>query len=242
MDWEELRRSRATRSDGDVMLEVRQLTRFVADKPIVENVSFAVRRGETLALVGPSGAGKSSLLRMLNRLDEPSSGTVLLEGVDYTTLSPRDLRRRVGMVMQQAYLFPGTVAENVAFGPASRGESVSAERVRELLERVNLAGYEQRDIGRLSGGEAQRVSLARTLMNDPHVLLLDEPTSALDEDTRFGVEELIQEIARERNLTSILVTHDMDQAARMATRVAVLEAGTLRQIGPAEEVLKTRDA
>ncbi len=173
--------------EQDTILEARHLSRVVnQDKVIVNDISLTVRRGETLALVGPSGAGKSSFLRLLNRLDEPTSGTVFLNGVDYKTLSPRTLRRQVGMVMQSAYLFPGTVAENITFGPRARGEKVAQERVAELLEHVQLAGYEQRDVSSLSGGEAQRVSLARTLINDPLVLLLDEPTSALDEATGRG--------------------------------------------------------
>jgi putative ABC transport system ATP-binding protein len=204
----------------------------------VNDISLAVQRGETLALVGPSGAGKSSLLRLFNRLDEPSSGTVLLENVDYKTITPRDLRRRVGMVMQQAYLFPGTVTENITFGPRSRGEEVSSKRVDELLEHVHLGGYAQRDVSALSGGEAQRVSLARTLINNPQVLLLDEPTSALDETTRAGVEQLLNSVMHDQRLTNIIITHDMAQATRMANRVAVIEGGKLLRIGTVEEVLQ----
>ncbi|GLV55023.1 choline transporter [Dictyobacter sp. S3.2.2.5] len=230
---------KATSADqSEIVLETRNLRRVVdKDKVIINDISLAVRKGETLAIVGPSGSGKSSFLRLLNRLDEPTSGTVLLNGVDYTTISPRTLRRKVGMVMQSAYLFPGTVAENISFGPRSRGEQVSSERIEELLEHVQLAGYQQRDISGLSGGEAQRVSLARTLVNDPEVLLLDEPTSALDETTRAGVEELINTIMHSQGLTNIIVTHDMAQATRMADRIAVIQAARLKRIGTAEEVL-----
>ncbi|GCE08604.1 ABC transporter ATP-binding protein [Dictyobacter aurantiacus] len=231
--------NKATSLDqAGIVLETRNLRRVVdKDKVIVNDISLAVRKGETLAIVGPSGSGKSSFLRLLNRLDEPTSGTVLLNGVDYTTIPPRTLRRQVGMVMQSAYLFPGTVAENISFGPRSRGEQVSSERIEELLEHVQLAGYQQRDISGLSGGEAQRVSLARTLVNDPQVLLLDEPTSALDETTRAGVEELINTIMHSQGLTNIIVTHDMAQATRMADRIAVIQAAQLKRIGTVEEVL-----
>jgi putative ABC transport system ATP-binding protein len=224
---------------SSIILETKNLTRVVGkDKVIVNDISLTVRRGETLALVGPSGAGKSSLLRLLNRLDEPTSGTVLLEGVDYRTLEPRKLRRQVGMLMQSAFLFPGTVEENVTFGPHSRGEVVTSERVSEMLAHVQLAGYEKRDIGNLSGGEAQRVSLARTLINDPRILLLDEPTSALDEAARNSVEKLLNTIMHDQNLTNIIITHDMAQAARMATRVAVIQEGKLVRVGSMEEVLQ----
>ncbi|GCE30609.1 choline transporter [Dictyobacter alpinus] len=221
-----------------IVLEAKNLRRVVdGDKAIVNDISLAVHKGETLAIVGPSGSGKSSFLRLLNRLDEPTSGTVLLDGVDYTTMSPRVLRRKVGMVMQSAYLFPGTVTDNITFGPRSRGEQVSETRVKELLEHVQLAGYEKRDINGLSGGEAHRVSLARTLINDPHVLLLDEPTSALDEDARASVEQLINTIMHSQDLTNIIITHDMAQAARLADRVAVIKSGKIERIGTVKEVL-----
>ena len=138
--------------------------------------SFHSRSASRLDLVG---AGKSSFLRLLNRLDEPTSGTVLLDGKDYHEIGPRELRRRVGMVMQMAYLFPGTVAANIAFGPQQQHEPISLEQIERLLERVGLPGYQDHDVNNLSGGEAQRVSLARTLANSPEVVLLDEPTSAL---------------------------------------------------------------
>ena len=217
------------------VLRLDRLSRSVPGKRIVEGVSLEAARGVLLAIVGPSGSGKSSLLRLVNRLDEPTSGTVYLDGADYRTLAPRELRRRVGMVMQQAYLFPGTVAANVRYGPAQRGECLDDAAVENLLGQVDLAGFAARDVGRLSGGEAQRVSLARALANRPDVLLLDEPTSALQEDLRRQVEEAILGVARGRGLTCILVTHDTAQAARLASRVAVLESGRLvREGAPAE--------
>jgi putative ABC transport system ATP-binding protein len=192
--------------------------------------------GETLAIVGPSGSGKTSLLRLLNRLDEPTSGTVFLNGVDYRRLVPRDLRRRVGMVTQRPYLFPGTVAQNLRFGPRQRGEELPDDQVDELLSGVGLVGYAARNVANLSGGEAQRVSFARTLANAPEVLLLDEPTSALDADAKAEVEGLIQQIVRERGLTCVLVTHDLAQATRLAKRALLLEGGQIVRDGPLEEV------
>lgn len=219
-------------------LETRNLSRVVADKLLLDDVSVQVRPGEVLAVVGPSGAGKSSFVRLLNRLDEPSSGTVLLDGQDYRRIPPRELRHRVGMVMQTAYLFPGTVAANVAFAPRQRGETLTTEQIAALLDRVGLAGYQNRDVSNLSGGEAQRVSVARALANSPEVLLLDEPTSALDEASARGVEELVLSIIRERRMTCVIVTHNTSQATRVAGRTMVLAAGRLVAIGPTSEVLR----
>jgi putative ABC transport system ATP-binding protein len=162
---------------------------------------------------------------------------VFLNEVDYRQMPPRELRRKVGMVTQRAFLFPGTVYDNVSFGPQQRGEVLSNDKSEELLTRVGLAGYAKRDVANLSGGEAQRVSLARALANSPAVLLLDEPTSALDEAAKFGVESLIHDIINQNQLTCVIVTHDMAQAARIATRVMTLEQGRATRIGTVEEVL-----
>jgi len=219
------------------VLEMKELGRQVEGKTLVSDINLAVKVGEVLAITGPSGAGKSSLLRMLNRLDEPTQGTVLLNGEDYRALPVPELRRRVGMLLQQAYLFPGTVAENLRFGPTQQGKTLADEVVEDLLTRVGLAGFGEKDSAVLSGGEAQRVSLARTLANDPCVLLLDEPTSSLDETNRLGVETLILDIIRQHGITCIMVTHDLQQAARMADRVLLLEEGHMKQMGTPQEVL-----
>jgi putative ABC transport system ATP-binding protein len=221
-------------------LETVNLSRAVRDKVLVRDISVQVQPGEVLAIVGPSGAGKSSLLRLLNRLDEPTSGTVHLNGQDYRELAPQQLRRRVGMVMQTAYLFAGTVAANVAFGPRQRKERFLPQQIAELLERVGLPGYQDRDVSNLSGGEAQRVSLARTLANAPEALLLDEPTSALDDVSARGIEDLVLSIIRERRMTCVIVTHNTVQARRIADRTMILEAGTLVSIGRTKEVLCDR--
>lgn len=225
------------RPEHGMTLETRTLSRAVVDKVLVSDISIQVQPGEVLAVVGPSGAGKSSFLRLLNRLDEPTGGTVLLNGQDYRAIAPRELRRRVGMVMQAAYLFPGTVAANIAFGPQQRGERLSPEEIAALLDRVGLAGYLERDVGNLSGGEAQRVSLARTLANVPEALLLDEPTSALDDVSARGIEALLLSVIRERRMTCVIVTHNTAQAHRIADRTMILEAGRLVTIGLTEEVL-----
>jgi len=228
----------AADATSGIALETRNLSRAVAGKVLVNRISVQVKQGEVLAVVGSSGAGKSSFLRLLNRLDEPTGGVVLINGRDYREIAARDLRRRVGMVMQMAYLFPGTVATNIAFGPLQRHEVLSAAQIAALLARVGLPKYEDRDVSRLSGGEAQRVSLARALANSPDTLLLDEPTSALDDTSQRAIEELVLSIIRERRMTAVIVTHDTGQAHRIADRTMILEAGRLVRIGPTKEVLR----
>jgi putative ABC transport system ATP-binding protein len=220
-----------------VVLRAEKLGRQVGEKTILSDISFDVAADDLLGIVGASGSGKSSLLRLLNRLDEPTSGVVYVDGQDYRQLPPRELRRRVGMVTQRPFLFPGDVASNLRFGPAQRGESVPDEEIARLLERVGLAGFGAREVSVLSGGEQQRVSLARALANHPEVLLLDEPTSALDEDSKLGIEELITSLVRDHGLTCVMVTHDRQQARRMCNRVILLEAGHVIQAGTATEVL-----
>lgn len=219
-----------------ILLQLEHLTRTVNGKTIVNDISLDVNAGDLLGIVGPSGAGKSSLLRLLNRLDEPTSGTVLLEGKDYREIPTRELRRRVGMVMQRPFVFPGTVADNLRFGPQQQGRTLSDDEIEQLLRGVGLAGYAAEDVGHLSGGEAQRVCFARAQANQPKVLLLDEPTSALDEAAKFDVEAVIRKVS-EQGVTSVLVTHDLQQARRLAMRVAQLQAGKLVRIGNVSEVL-----
>ncbi|MGE5647870.1 MAG: ATP-binding cassette domain-containing protein [Acidobacteriota bacterium] len=210
------------------MLKAERLSRVVDGRAIVCDVSFEVARGEIVAVTGPSGSGKSSLLRLLNRLDEPTSGTVYFEGIDYRLIPPRELRRRIGMVSQTAFLFPGTVGDNVRYGPRLRGRELPDAAVAALLARVGLPDFAAEDAVHLSGGEAQRLSLARALANEPHVLLLDEPTSALDAGARRAVEELILKIVRESGLTCVVVTHDAVQAARVAARTLEIRPGGSR--------------
>ena len=219
------------------ILRTEHLTRVVSGRAIVNDISIEVRRGGVLAIVGPSGSGKSSFLRLLNRLDEPTHGTVFVDGVDYHQISPRTLRRRWGMVLQTPFLFPGTVADNIRFGPRQQQEDLSNETVDRLLEQVALPGFAARAVANLSGGESQRVALARCLANNPELLLMDEPTSALDDAVKRDIEALVQEIVQARRLTCLIVTHDVAQAARLAQRVMVIEGGKMSRIGSLQEVL-----
>jgi putative ABC transport system ATP-binding protein len=225
-----------TRPD-DPLLRTEHLGRTIDGKNLIDDISIEVPKGDVLAIVGPSGAGKSSFLRLLNRLDEPTSGTFYLEGVDMRQIPPRELRRRMGMVMQTAFLFPGTVAENLRFGPRQQNRELSPERIGQLLRQVQMEGFEERAASTLSGGEAQRVSLARALANEPSLLLMDEPTSSLDDAVKREIETLICEVVRENGLTCLIVTHDTAQAARMTKRIMTMCVGKLVQIGPTQEVL-----
>lgn len=228
----------ASKTNQPVYLRAELLSFQVGDQKILKDISFEVTAGERVAVFGPSGAGKSTLIRLLNRLDEPTSGTVYVMNEDYRQIPPRSLRRRLGMVMQQPYLFPGTVAENLRYGPNAHGEKLSDERIEALLGGVDLAGFATREASTLSGGEAQRVNLARTLANDPEMLLLDEPTSSLDQAARREVEETIRSVLDARQVTCLLVSHDREQVQRMVDRVILLESGVLADDGPVEEVLR----
>lgn len=219
------------------ILETQHLSRVVSGKPLVEDINVQIESGEIFAVTGPSGSGKSSFLRLINRLDEPTEGAVLLEGLDYRTILPRDLRRKVGMVTQVPFLFPGTVADNLRFGPRQRGEDLSEQEVALLLDQVGFTDHARDDVNHLSGGEAQRVSLARALANSPLVLLLDEPTSALDDWAKQEIEALVLTIVKENALTCLIVTHDVAQAERMAGRALLLKAGKIDRIGPTKEIL-----
>ena len=220
-----------------VVLRTEHLGRRVGEQWIVNDVSLSVNRGELLGLVGVSGSGKSSLLRLLNRLDEPTSGTVFLEGQDYRGIPPRTLRQRLGMVTQRPFLFPGDIASNLRFGPTQRDATLTDAEIAELLQHVGLPDFAARNVANLSGGEQQRVSLARSLANRPEIMLLDEPTSALDQQAKTGIEELVRNLVDEDRFTMVLVTHDRDQARRICDRVGLIEAGRLVQLGTPAEVL-----
>lgn len=197
---------------------------------VIADASFTVRADEWIALVGPSGAGKSTLLRLLNRLDEPVGGTVYLDGMDYRDLEPMELRRRVGLVAQQPALQPGRVRENVTIGPRLRDEPTPTDRVTTILDGLGLASMVERDVERLSGGEENRVMLARTLVNDPDVLLLDEPTASLDAETTARVETLLTRTLAADDCAVVFVTHDREQADRLGDRILKLRDGVVTDV------------
>jgi spermidine/putrescine transport system ATP-binding protein len=218
-------------------IELRSLTKRFADVAAVEDVSLRIKGGEFFSLLGPSGCGKTTTLRMIAGFERPTSGVILLDGVDVTHLPPN--RRNVNTVFQSYALFPFlNVAENVAFGLKYRSLSKAqiAARVAEALELVRLAGYERRRPNQLSGGQQQRVALARALVLHPAVLLLDEPLGALDAKLRRTLQIELAAIQKRVGITFLYVTHDQEEALTMSDRLAVMRDGRIAQVGSPEEV------
>jgi putative spermidine/putrescine transport system ATP-binding protein len=203
----------------------------------VDHLSLALERGEMLALLGPSGSGKTTTLRLLAGFEVPDEGRVIIAGEDVTRVAP--VARRFGMVFQHYALFPHLdVGQNVAFGLESvglKGEELE-RRVLRALSLVDLGGYERRRIAQLSGGQQQRVALARAIAPEPRVLLLDEPLSNLDPTLRERTRREIRELIRRVGITTVLVTHEQDEAFELGDRVAVLRDGRLEQVGTPDQL------
>ncbi|NKC13264.1 MAG: betaine/proline/choline family ABC transporter ATP-binding protein [Gammaproteobacteria bacterium] len=210
----------------------------------VADCSFSVEKGEIFCVMGLSGSGKSTMVRHLNRLIEPTSGTLQVLGRDMLNLSPEELRamraRHIGMVFQHMALLPHrTVRDNVAFPLQVRGESKSHrwEVSQRCLNLVNLDGYEDRFPRELSGGMQQRVGLARALASDPEVLLMDEPFSALDPLIRRQLQDQFMALSADMQKTTVFITHDLDEAIRIGNRIAIMKDGRIVQIGTPEDIV-----
>jgi osmoprotectant transport system ATP-binding protein len=226
------------------MIELEHLTkRFPGSAaPAVDDLTLFVGEGEICVLIGPSGCGKTTTMRMINRLIEPDGGTLRIAGRDVTGSDPVQLRRSVGYVIQQVGLFPHmTIALNVATVPHLLGWDAPriARRVDELLARVDMepARYRDRYPRELSGGQKQRVGVARALAADPPVMLMDEPFGALDPITRASLQDELLRLLRELTKTIVFVTHDIDEALKMGTRIAIMRAGRLVQVDRPEAIL-----
>ncbi|MDI6842904.1 MAG: ABC transporter ATP-binding protein [Anaerosomatales bacterium] len=216
------------------MIEIVGLTKSYGEHRAVDGLDLRIETGELTVLLGPSGAGKTTVLRCINRLIEPTSGRILVDGVDASTLDPVELRRSMGYVIQNVGLFPNmTIRENVAAVPRLLGwdKKRTAERVEEMLEAVGLdpARYGPKYPRQLSGGEAQRVGVARALAADPPVLLMDEPFGAVDPLTRERLQKLMRDLQRRLKKTVVFVTHDIDEAVLLADRIALMRDGRLEQ-------------
>ncbi len=202
--------------------------------PAVHDVTLEIEPGELVVILGPSGCGKTTLLKLTNRLYEPTSGTIRLDGEDVTSLSPTHLRRRMGYVIQQTGLFPHLrIADNVAVVPRLLGWDKARinRRVDELLELVGLPpnDYRRRYPSQLSGGQQPRVGLARALAGEPRTLLMDEPFGALDAITRTRLQDELRRLHRQMGQTMVFVTHDIDEALRLADRIIVMRDGAVVQ-------------
>ncbi|MDP2181726.1 MAG: ABC transporter ATP-binding protein [Actinomycetota bacterium] len=224
------------------MIRLQDVTKRYGDAIAVDSVSFEVPRGEVCVLIGPSGCGKTTTLRMINRLIEPTSGSIEVEGQDIMSVRPEELRRHIGYVIQSVGLFPHlTVADNIATVPRLLGwrDDRMRSRVMELLDLVGLApdDYAAKYPRQLSGGEAQRVGVARALAADPPVLLMDEPFGAVDPLNRNRLQMEFARIQRELRKTVIFVTHDVDEAIRLADRIALMRDGRLQQYDTPEVLL-----
>jgi len=226
------------------MIEFDNVTKEYPDGTVaIEHINFTVEEGTTTVLVGPSGCGKTTTMKLVNRLEDPTAGTVCFDGTDIEDLDEIDLRRDIGYVIQEIGLFDHmTVAENVATVPDLKGwdDERIETRVDDLLELMDLppADYRDQYPGELSGGQRQRVGVARALAADPDVLLMDEPFGALDPITREDLQDEFLEIQREINTTILFVTHSIDEALKMGDRIAIFDVGEIVQYDTPLQILE----
>ncbi|MBZ9739790.1 MULTISPECIES: ABC transporter ATP-binding protein [unclassified Mesorhizobium] len=218
-------------------LSLQSLSKHFGRAAAVDNVSFDIAAGEFVSVLGPSGSGKSTLLTMIAGFEPPSAGRIAIGGYDITGVAPN--RRNIGMVFQKYALFPHmTVLQNVAFPLRMRGLAREAikDRVKQMMELVQLVGFDERYPSQLSGGQQQRVAVARALVGEPPVLLMDEPLGALDKNLREAMQLEIKRIQTKLGATVVYVTHDQDEAMTMSDRVAVMAGGTLVQVGAPSDI------
>ena len=223
------------------MITVTDVTKSYGNTQAVSRISFKVSEGENLVLLGTSGCGKTTTLKMINRLIEPDSGTISINGVNVRDGKPEDLRRKIGYVMQNIGLFPHfNIAENIAVVPKLLhwAPEKTNKRTQELLEKFRLPkNYLKLFPHELSGGQQQRVGLIRALITDPSVLLMDEPFGALDNVTRSGIQEEFKALEEFKRKTIVMVTHDVQEAFELADRICLMDQGKIVQIGTPKELL-----
>lgn len=221
----------------EILLELKNVRKKFDGVGVLEGINLAISRGEFITLLGSSGCGKTTTLRIIAGLEQPDTGTVLLEGKDVTSLAPN--QRDVNTVFQNYALFPHmNVADNVGYGLKLKKvpKDEIRKRVREMLELVQLSGYEKRKPSELSGGQKQRVAIARALINNPKVLLLDEPLGALDLQLRRAMQTELKRLQKKLGITFIYITHDQEEAINMSDRIAVMKDGLFEQIGTPDEI------
>ena len=212
---------------------------YEKDTAVVEDFSLEIKKGEFVTLLGPSGCGKTTLLRMIGGFDLPTEGKILLYGEDISKLPP--YKRPINTVFQKYALFPYlNTFENIAFGLKMKKlpKDVICEKVKKVLEIVDLEGFEKRKIDTLSGGQQQRVAIARAIVNEPEILLLDEPLGALDYNMRKEMQSELKEMHKELGITFLFVTHDQEEALTMSDKIVVMADGKIQQVGTPEQIYK----
>ena len=231
------------KSFSPTLVEVVDLSYSYGEREVLQGLNLSIDRGEVFALIGPTGAGKTTLLRIIDLLEVPGAGEIYFDGkcIPRSGKQRLEIRRRMSFIHQKPQVFNLSVYDNVACGLRWRGEGKdkTAEKVDHILEMVGLEGYKNRNARTLSGGEAQRVALARSLVLEPEVLLLDEPTANLDPVSTAKIEQLISYVARQHNTTMIMATHDMSQGQKLADRIGVLLDGRLVQTGNATDIFRS---
>ena len=225
------------------MIEYKNVALRYTEKDVLRDVNLRIENGEFMVLVGPSGSGKTTMIKMINRLLEPTDGNIYMDGKRIKDYDERELRLSTGYVLQAIALFPNlTVAENVSLIPEMKGwtKDEIAQKTEELLAKVGLpvADYGHRLPRELSGGEQQRVGIVRAMIGQPKILLMDEPFSALDAISRKQLQTLTRELHNEFGMTTVFVTHDTDEALKLGDRIAVLQDGEIRQVANPETILK----
>lgn len=225
------------------MIRFEQVSKIFSKNEVVKKIDLHVRQGEFLVLIGPSGCGKTTTLKMINRLVEPTSGRILVRGQDIMEMNPVALRREIGYVIQQIGLFPNmTIMENVDLVPRLLGweSDKRVRRVRELLEMVDMDPdvYAHRYPNELSGGQQQRIGVLRALAAEPSIILMDEPFGALDPITRENLQDEFKNLQSKLNKTIVFVTHDMDEALKMADRIAIMKDGHIVQLDTPDNILR----
>lgn len=224
------------------MIEYKHVALRYTEKDILKDVNLRIEDGEFMVLVGPSGSGKTTMIKMINRLLEPTDGNIYMDEKRIKDYDERELRLSTGYVLQAIALFPNlTVAENIALIPEMKGWSKErvASKTVELLEKVGLpaSDYADRKPHELSGGEQQRVGIVRAMIGEPKILLMDEPFSALDAISRKQLQALTKDLHKEFGMTTIFVTHDTDEALKLGDRIAVLEEGEIVQVADSKTIL-----
>ena len=224
------------------MIEYKHVALRYTEKDILKDVNLRIEDGEFMVLVGPSGSGKTTMIKMINRLLEPTDGNIYMDGKRIKDYDERELRLSTGYVLQAIALFPNlTVAENIALIPEMKGWSKEQinSKTEELLEKVGLpaSDYADRKPHELSGGEQQRVGIVRAMIGEPKILLMDEPFSALDAISRKQLQTLTKNLHKEFGMTTIFVTHDTDEALKLGDRIAVLEEGEIVQVADSKTIL-----